>query len=99
MGAVRLRERVADLCECLDLMLVWTQFRDRYWLLSEPSVDCCKTILCQVIKIDTANRAHRVTVLHVFGEFVRVREYYAVSRSLSQPKERRYLCVGEVGAI
>src|SRR6516164_5193674 len=98
MGAIRLRERVADLCKRFDLIFAWNPLRDRYWLLSQPSADCCKIIFCQVIEIDSANRAHRVTVLHVFGKLVRVREDYAISRSLSQPQERRYLRIGEVGA-
>src|SRR5262249_23941069 len=83
MGAIRHRERVADLCECFDLILARNRLRDRYWLLSQPSADSSKIVYGQVVEIDATNRAHGVTVLHVFGEFVRVRENYAISRSLS----------------
>jgi hypothetical protein len=99
MGTFRPRERVADLCKRVDLILARNWLLDRYWLLSQPSADCSKIVYCQVVEIDATNRAHCVTVLHVFGKLVRVREDYPISRSLSQPQERRYLRVGEVGAL
>src|SRR5262245_31914235 len=99
MGSIRLRERVADLCKRLDLILEWNWLLDRCWLFSQPSADCSKIVYGQVVEIDATNRAHGVTVLHVFGKLVRVREDYPISRSLSQPQERRYLRVGEVGAL
>jgi hypothetical protein len=99
MGAIRLREGSSDLCERLDLILEWLGFLDRYWLLSQPSADCSKIVFRQVIEVDSAHRAHRVTVLHVFGKLVRVREDYAVRSSFCESEERRYLRVGEVGAL
>ena len=44
--------------DSLDLILAWNRLLDRYRrLLSQPSADCRKIIFCQVIEIDTPNRA------------------------------------------
>ena len=99
MGAIRLRERVADLCKRFDLIFAWNPLRDRYWLLSQPSADCCKIIFCQVIEIDSANRAQCVAILDIFGKLVRVGKDESVGRSFGQPEEWCDLGVGQVGTL
>src|SRR5262249_30104018 len=99
MGAIRLCKCFADPRECLNLVRPRNQLSDRYRLLSQPAANCSEISFSQIIKIDPANRPHCVTVLHILRKLVRVCEDYAISRSLRQPKERRYLGIGEIGSL
>jgi N-dimethylarginine dimethylaminohydrolase len=68
-------------------------------LLFQPAADRLQIVLGQIIEINTANCPHRVPVLHIVGEFVRVREDYAIGCPFCEPKEWRDLGVGEIGSL
>jgi hypothetical protein len=70
MCAIGPSERLRDSFErgCLIWIGAWCWDRD--WLSPQPCADSSEIVLGQIIEVDAANRAHRITVFHVLRKLV-----------------------------